>query len=61
MPFVCSSPALPLTKNCRLRFKAPNAASRVAIAEANEIINGRRTHFATADDLLNALEEASRK
>ncbi|AQR65831.1 damage-inducible protein [Aquaspirillum sp. LM1] len=48
-------------KELPFALKAPNAASRVAIAEANEIINSRRTHFATADDLLNALEEASRK
>ena len=35
--------------------------SRVAIAEANEIIKSRRARFATADALLNDLEEASRK
>jgi addiction module antitoxin, RelB/DinJ family len=34
---------------------------RVAIAEANEIIKSRRARFATADALLNDLEEASRK
>lgn len=47
----------------RLPFelKAPNATSRAAIAEAGEIINARRARFATADALLNDLEEASRK
>lgn len=31
------------------------------IVEANEIIKSRRARFATADALLNDLEEASRK
>ena len=42
-------------------LKAQIATSRVAIAEANEIIQSRRARFATADALLNDLEEASRK
>jgi len=42
-------------------LKAPNAASRVAIAEANEIVESRRARFATADEVLNDLEEASRQ
>lgn len=41
-------------------LKAPNAASRVAIAEANQIVQSRQARFATADVLLNDLEEASR-
>lgn len=47
----------------RLPFelKAPNPTSRAAMAEAGEIINARRARFATADALLNDLEEASRK
>lgn len=42
-------------------LKAPNATSRVAIAEANEIIKSHRARFTTADALLNDIEEASRK
>ena len=42
-------------------IKAPNAASRAAIAEANKIIKSRRARFATADALLNDLEKASSK
>ena len=41
--------------------KAPNATSCVAIAEADEIVKSRRARFATADSLLNDLEEASSK
>lgn len=48
-------------KELPFALKAPNATSRVAIAEANEIIKSRRARFATADALLNDLEEASRK
>lgn len=42
-------------------IQAPNAASRVAIAEAVEIIKSRKARFATADALLNDIEEAGRK
>lgn len=42
-------------------LKAPNASSRAAIAEASEIVQQRRARFATADDLLNDLEEAGRQ
>jgi DNA-damage-inducible protein J len=42
-------------------IKAPNATSRVAIAEAGEIIKGRRARFATADALIDDIEKASRK
>ena len=42
-------------------LKAPNASSRVAIAEAKEIMMGQRRRFATADALLNDLEKASRE
>lgn len=38
--------------------KAPNAASRVAIAEAAEIVKSRRARFATADELMNDIEKA---
>jgi predicted XRE-type DNA-binding protein len=40
---------------------APNEASRAAIAEGDQIIKSRRARFATADALLNDLEEAIRK
>lgn len=40
-------------------LKAPNTTSRVAIAEANQIVQSRHARFATADALLNDLEEAS--
>ena len=42
-------------------LRAPNPTSRIAIAEANEIIKSRRTRFATADALLNDLEKTNRK
>lgn len=42
-------------------IRAPNATSRVAIAEANEMIKSRSARFATTDALLNDLEEASGK
>ena len=38
--------------------KAPNAASRVAIAEAGKIVKGRKARFATAGDLMNDIEKA---
>ena len=41
-------------------LKAPNETSRAAIAEADQIVLSRRARFATADALLNGLEEASR-
>lgn len=42
-------------------LKTPNAASHAAIAEADEIIRSRHARFATANDLLRDLEEASGK
>lgn len=42
-------------------IKAPNAASRAAISEADEIIKERRARFSDADTLINDLEEASSK
>ena len=48
-------------KELPFALKAPNATSRAAIAEANELIQSRRARFATAGALLNDLEEASRK
>lgn len=37
-------------------IKAPNATSRTAIAEADEIVKSRRARFASADALLNDLK-----
>ena len=48
-------------KELPFALKAPNAASRIAIAEAGEIIQNRHARFSTADALLNELEEASGK
>ena len=48
-------------KELPFAIKAPNASSQAAIAEASELIKSRRARFATADALLNDLEEASRK
>ena len=42
-------------------LKAPNETSRAAIAEAGQIVQSRRDRFATADALLNGLEETSLK
>ena len=42
-------------------IKAPNVASRAAIAEADKMIKSRRARFATADALLNDIEKASSK
>jgi DNA-damage-inducible protein J len=42
-------------------IKAPNTASRAAIAEASEIVQSRRARFATANALIDELEEASGK
>lgn len=48
-------------KELPFAIKAPNAASRAAISEADEIIRERRARFADADMLINDLEEASSK
>jgi DNA-damage-inducible protein J len=42
-------------------IKAPNAASRVAIAETEGMIQRRRARFATADELFDGLEKNSSK
>jgi len=42
-------------------IKTPNAASRAAIAEADALIKHRRARFATADALMDELEQASRQ
>ena len=48
-------------KELPFALKAPNSTSRAAIAEASEITQSRRARFATADALVNDVEEASRK
>ena len=48
-------------KEMPFSIKVPNAESRAAIAETEEIINGRRARFATADDLFDDLEKNTSK
>lgn len=48
-------------KELPFALKAPNATSRAAIAEANDIIQSHRARFSTPDELLNDLEKASRQ
>ena len=42
-------------------LKAPNAETRAAMAEADEIAQTRRARFATAADLFDDLEKSSGK
>jgi DNA-damage-inducible protein J len=42
-------------------LKVPNAKTRVAMAEADEIARARRARFATATELFDDLEKNSRK
>lgn len=42
-------------------MKGPNATSRAAIAEADDIIAHRRARFNTADELFNDLEKTGGK
>lgn len=44
-----------------LELKVPNAETRSAMAEAEEIARSRVARFATADELFADLEKASRK
>jgi DNA-damage-inducible protein J len=41
-----------------LELKVPNAETRAAMAEADEILKGGKARFATADDLFADLEKA---
>ena len=52
---IVADQALPFT------IKAPNATSKIAIAEAAEILKERRARFANADDLIDDIEKASSK
>lgn len=47
-------------KQMPFALKAPNEATRAAMAEADEIARSHQARFASADDLLNALEKNSR-
>ena len=44
-----------------LELKVPNAKTRAAMREADEIILARRARFETAEDLIDSLEKTSRK
>lgn len=44
-----------------LELKVPNAVTRSAMVEADEIAKSRRARFATADELFADLEKADRK
>lgn len=48
-------------KDLPFSLKAPSQASRLAIAEAEQILQSRGARFATADVLSNDIEEASHK
>jgi DNA-damage-inducible protein J len=41
------------------QIKIPNAETRAAMAEAEEMIRQRRARFSSADDLFTSLEEAA--
>lgn len=43
-----------------LELKVPNAETRAAMAEADEIIRSRRARFGTAEALFDDLEKAAR-
>lgn len=47
-------------KELPFAVKAPNAISRAAMAEADDIIKARRARFDTAEELFDELEEDSR-
>lgn len=42
-------------------IRVPNAETRTAIAEADEIVGERRARFATADDLMADLEKTGER
>jgi len=46
-------------KELPFAIKVPNATSQAAMAEANEIIEGRRARFTSADALIDAIEKDS--
>ena len=46
-------------KGLSFAIKVPNATSQAAMAEANQIIQGRRARFTSADALMDAIEKDS--
>jgi DNA-damage-inducible protein J len=48
-------------KQLPFALKVPNAETRAAMIEADEIIAERRARFSSADDLFRSLEENSSK
>ena len=44
-----------------LELKVPNAQTRRAMAEVDEMVKNRRARFASADDMFAELEKASRQ
>ena len=48
-------------KQLPFALKAPNAATRAAMSEADGIVKAHRAHFDTAAELFNDLEKNSRK
>ena len=42
-----------------LELKVPNAQTRAAMAEVDEMVKARKARFASADEMLAELEEAS--
>lgn len=48
-------------KRLPFEVKVPNAETRTAMAEAEELLRGRRARFRTADELFNDLTQDSGK
>ena len=48
-------------KELPFALRVPNAETRAAMAEADEIARAHRARFATADELFDDLEKNSRK
>lgn len=48
-------------KELPFALKAPNATTRAAMAEANDIVQNRRARFATANALIDELEETGNR
>lgn len=48
-------------KQLPFELKAPNATTRAALSEADEIVRNRRDRFTTAGDILNDIEKNCRQ
>jgi DNA-damage-inducible protein J len=48
-------------KQLPFELKAPNATTRAAMAEAEDIVKTRRARFQSAEEVFNAIEEAGRQ